>query len=107
MVIAAVKRGNRVFRRVSRWWISAFRIQPPQVICPSGAVRDVMFGCFVQPFSKNISVFPKCKSGVYFAPSRPTRGRLAIVTNAGRDAMDAGGASDEGAKPADGEVAWS
>jgi hypothetical protein len=29
--------------------------------------------------------------------SRPTQGRLAIVTNAGRDAVDAGGASDEGA----------
>jgi hypothetical protein len=37
----------------------------------------------------------------------PQEGRLAIVTNAGRDAMDAGSASDEGAKPADGEVAWS
>ena len=29
--------------------------------------------------------------------SRPTEGRLAIVTNAGRDAVDADGASDEGA----------
>jgi hypothetical protein len=27
----------------------------------------------------------------------PTEGRLAIVTDAGRDAVDAGGASDEGA----------
>ncbi len=30
-------------------------------------------------------------------PSRPTEGRLAIVTDAGRDAMDASGATDEGA----------
>jgi hypothetical protein len=30
-------------------------------------------------------------------PSRPTEGRLAIVTDAGRDAMDAGGAADESA----------
>jgi hypothetical protein len=58
---------------------------------------------FVQPFS----VFPKCKSGLYPVPSRPTQGRLAIVTNAGRDAVDAGSASDEGADPADGEVVWS
>jgi hypothetical protein len=30
-------------------------------------------------------------------PSRPTEGRLAIVTDAGRDAVDADGAKDEGA----------
>jgi hypothetical protein len=30
-------------------------------------------------------------------PSCPTRGALANVTNAGQDAMDADGASDEGA----------
>jgi hypothetical protein len=35
------------------------------------------------------------------------KGRFAIVTNAGRDAMDAGGAADESAGLADGEVAWS
>jgi hypothetical protein len=29
------------------------------------------------------------------APSRPNEGRLAIVTNAGRDAVDADGAADE------------
>jgi hypothetical protein len=62
-----------------------------QVICPSGAVRDFAFGLLSSPFRKNISVFPKCKSGVYLAPSRPTEGRLAIVTNAGRDAVDADG----------------
>src|SRR5580700_1348495 len=30
--------------------------------------------------------------------ARPTEGRLAIVTDAGRDAVDADGASDEGAR---------
>jgi len=40
-------------------------------------------------------------------PSRPTRGALAIVTDAGRDAVDASGASDESAQLADGEVVWS
>jgi superfamily I DNA and/or RNA helicase len=33
----------------------------------------------------------------YPSPSRPLQGRIAIVTDAGRDAVDAGGAKDEGA----------
>ena len=33
-------------------------------------------------------------------------GRIAIVTDAGRNAMDADGAADDGAK-ADGEAVWS
>jgi hypothetical protein len=39
-------------------------------------------------------------------PSRPTEGRIAIVTDAGRDAVDADAPLTNGAK-ADGEVAWS
>jgi hypothetical protein len=39
--------------------------------------------------------------------SRPTEGRLAIVTNAGRDAVDASGAEDESAQLADGKIVWS
>jgi hypothetical protein len=78
-----------------------------QVICPSGAVRDFAFGLLSSPFQKDISVFPKCKSGVYLAPSRPTEGRLAIVTNAGRDAVDADGTQRRSAPDADGEVVWS
>jgi hypothetical protein len=31
------------------------------------------------------------------SPSRPTEGRFAVVTDAGRDAVDAGGAADESA----------
>ena len=31
--------------------------------------------------------------------SRPTEGRFAVVTDAGRDAVDAGGAADESAGP--------
>jgi hypothetical protein len=37
----------------------------------------------------------------------PTEGRIAIVTDAGWDAVDAGGAKDESADFADGEVVWS
>ena len=33
---------------------------------------------------------------LYPSPSRPTKGRFAIVTDAGRDAVDAGSAFDEG-----------
>ena len=36
-----------------------------------------------------------------------TKGRFAIVTNVRWDAMDASGATDESAYPADGEVVWS
>ena len=37
------------------------------------------------------------KSLLYLRPSTPLEGRIAIVTDAGLDAMDAGCASDEGA----------
>jgi hypothetical protein len=37
------------------------------------------------------------KSVTYTSLSRSTQGRIAIVTDARRDAVDAGGASDEGA----------
>jgi hypothetical protein len=59
------------------------------------------------PFSKNIPVPFWPKSPAYRSPSCPTEGRLAIVTNAGQDVMDAGGAFDESADLADGEVVWS
>jgi hypothetical protein len=47
------------------------------------------------------------KLGPYPQPSTPHEGRIAIVTNAGLDAMDASGAKDESAQLADGEVVWS
>ena len=59
------------------------------------------------PLCKNIPLRRKPKSAIHPLPSRLTEGRLAIVTNAGRDAMDAGGAADESACLADGEVVWS
>ena len=45
----------------------------------------------------------------FYIPRRltPHEGRIAIVTDAGRDAVDAGGAADESADFADGEVVWS
>jgi hypothetical protein len=41
------------------------------------------------PDSKNIPLSFSLKSVLQARPSRPTEGRLAIVTNAGRDAVDA------------------
>src|ERR1700674_4257823 len=47
---------------------------------------------------KNISVLRWSKSLLYPHRLVPLEGRIAIVTDAGRDAVDAGGASDEGAR---------
>jgi hypothetical protein len=46
---------------------------------------------------KNISVFQKSDPLYIHRRLVPLEGRIAIVTDAGRDAVDAGGASDEGA----------
>ena len=53
--------------------------------------------CLSSPICKNISVLARPKSTLELPPSCPTEGRLAIVTDAGRDAVDAIGASDESA----------
>jgi hypothetical protein len=58
------------------------------------------------PVRKNISLSPSGKSNLRLAPSRPTEGRLAIVTDAGRDAVDAAVSLTNGTN-ADGEVVWS
>ena len=58
------------------------------------------------PLCKNISVFPNPKSELYDSLSRPTEGRVAIVTAAGRDAVDADALLTNGAE-ADGEDVWS
>jgi hypothetical protein len=47
------------------------------------------------PKIKNISLYPKGKSGHMFAHPVPLRGALAIVTNEGRVAVDADVATDE------------
>jgi hypothetical protein len=47
------------------------------------------------PFAKNIPLSPSGKSSLQARPSRPTEGRLAIVTDAGRDAVDALVLNDE------------
>jgi hypothetical protein len=51
-------------------------------------------GC---PVLRSKNLFPKIRSCGSLSPSRPHQGALRNVINAGRDAMDAGGAKDEGA----------
>src|ERR1700681_1739323 len=52
----------------------------------------------VQSSSKKYSAFQKQKSVLYLSPSRPTRGALRNVINAGRDAVDADGALRRGCR---------
>jgi hypothetical protein len=61
----------------------------------------------VQSRLKKYSCFRSAQI-TFISPAVPShRGALAIVTDAGRDAVDASGASDESAQLADGEVVWS
>src|SRR6267154_83309 len=62
--------------------------RPAQVICPSGGWLTGLSSLF-SDFPKNISVPTYPKSILELSPSRPTEGRIAIVTNAGWDAVDA------------------
>jgi hypothetical protein len=58
------------------------------------------------PPGKNIPLSPSGKSGALLRTSRPERGALRNVINAGRDAMDADALLTNSAD-ADGEVVWS
>jgi len=61
----------------------------------------------VQSLSKKYSDFPKPQITLYPPLSTPPKGRIAIVTDAGLDAVAASGASDESAWLADGKIVWS
>jgi hypothetical protein len=56
---------------------------------PTGKSLAQFIDSLVQPPLKKYSGFPKEQITLYRQPSRPTEGRLAIVTDAGRDAVDA------------------
>jgi len=60
---------------------------------------DLPVGLFagmpVQPLFQKNSGFPKKQISLTIPPSTPLEGRIAIVTDAGLDAMDAEGAQDE------------
>jgi hypothetical protein len=61
----------------------------------------------VQPLAKKYSGFPKLQISLAMPPSTPLEGRIAIVTDAGLDAVAASGASDESVLLADGKIVWS
>ena len=60
-------------------------LRPAPLICPAGCSASPMSS----PFRKNNPVLPLPKSLLYPPPSHSTEGRIAIVMNAGRDAVDA------------------
>jgi hypothetical protein len=81
---------------------SAMRRPPSSIACPTGkSVAGLS-----SPSRKNIPLRDLPKSTLELPPSRSTEGRLAIVTDAGRDAVDAAVSLTNDAK-ADGEVVWS
>ena len=58
------------------------------MICPSGGLSTGL-SSLISGFPKNISVPNYPKSDLELSPSRPTEGRIAIVRDAGWDAVDA------------------
>ena len=59
------------------------------LICPTGKSLNFLSS----PICKNIPLRAYPKSTLYPLPSRSPEGRFAIVTDAGRDAVDAGSAA--------------
>jgi hypothetical protein len=77
--------------------------------CPTGKSLGCSSAVILlssSPVCKNIFIPRKAQSLLHPMPSRPSEGRFAIVTNVGRDAVDADALSTNGAE-ADGEVVWS
>jgi hypothetical protein len=60
------------------------------LILPVGQISHLLSS----PLCKNISVPVLPKSLLELPPSRPMKGRIAIVTDAGRDAVDAAASGD-------------
>jgi hypothetical protein len=90
-----------------------------QLICPPWQIKSAPLGAANQPDGQITSDFQKwCQApfakifqfqsdpNQFTASHRlvPQEGRIAIVTNAGRDAMDVGSARDERGLPAYGQV---
>jgi hypothetical protein len=75
---------------------------------PVGRFREIRLRLLSSPALKNISVFPKCKSGVYLVPSRtPQEGRCASSRRWVQEAMDASDVGDDRHRSADGKIVWS
>ena len=61
----------------------------------------------VQPLWQKYSDFQKLRLSLYAFPSRPTKGRFAIVTNVGAGCDGRGQFCETSSTGADGEVVWS
>ena len=57
-----------------------------KLICPTGCFPTVVSS----PLSKNFSLYRQVETSLEPAPSAPPEGRIAIVTDAGSDAVDVG-----------------
>jgi hypothetical protein len=72
----------------------ASKAGPPRttrLICPTGWLRDFVSS----PISKNISLRGSVETALSIRHPVPHEGRFAVVTDAGRDAVDADRAVDE------------
>jgi len=67
-------------------------------LCPTGKSIPSSTLPLSSPSAKNISLNTSGKSAALVPVSRPTEGRLAIVTDAGRDAVDADAPLTNGAR---------
>jgi hypothetical protein len=66
-----------------------------RLTCLVGQISEPPVILLVQPFFENISVFRNTQISVCSGRPVPQRGAHAIVTDAGRDAVDADSADDE------------
>jgi hypothetical protein len=73
---------------------------------PVGQIREQLSELAVQPHLQKYFCFSEPQIKANDSSSRPTEGRHAIVTAAGRDAVDADAPITNGTE-ADGEVVWS
>jgi hypothetical protein len=98
-------------RRAPAHWLDPGCCGPPSVPADlrvkSNFSSRIKLFLLVQSALEKYSDFPKPQISFITPPSTPLEGRIAIVTDAGLDAMDASGAKDESVLLADGEVVWS
>ena len=71
------------------WAAAPLTLLSPDAIHARQLIRRANQQKLASPLCKNISVFPKSKSGYVIGYPVPLRGALASVTNAGRVAVDA------------------
>ena len=98
--------------RAARWPGGLIRVaglpaRPADLRVKSNFSNRIKLFLPVQSLPKKYSGFPKPQISFITPPSTPLEGRIAIVTDAGLDAMDASGASDESVLRADGKIVWS